>query len=500
MKKIYFITLIILTFSVAPAAVAQQPEADRITENVLMADTEFAVQFLASDELYGRDTGTNELDIAAAFIASWFKSNGIDTLVTLNGYYQDVPLVRKFPPTAGQFTVGDSVFTVNKNFININGPVSNLEAPLIFLEYGTSEEISEADVEGKIVVVEAGFPGENSPQQFFSSSDYKRHLLSEAGASGLIELYSSRQLPWQLLVNFLNRETMSLDRPDETVAPMPHIWFNAVNNPGQSYLREHEMKTVSLNIEGKEAQEFTSRNVAGFIEGTDPVLKNEIIMLSAHYDHVGTLRGQTDGNYIFNGARDNAVGVAAILQAAKYAAKNPPKRSVLIAAWTAEEKGLIGSRWFSENPPLDIEKIVYNMNIDGAGYNDTTKVSVIGLGRTDADPQLISAAAAFGLEAIPDPAPEQGLFDRSDNVNFARLGIPSPTYSMGFTAFDDDINYYYHQVTDTPDSLNYSYVLKYIQSYVLAVMEISNRNETPFWVPGDVYEEPGIELYGMDKE
>ena len=221
-------------------------------------------------------------------------------------------------------------------------------------------------------------------------------------------------------------------------------------------------------------------------------------MLSAHYDHVGVRPGEESGDFIYNGARDNAVGTAGIMAAAAWFSEHPPKRSVIFAAWTAEEKGLLGSRYYADNPAIPLEQTVYNLNIDGAGYNDTTKVTVIGLGRTEADPQLTAAAEAFGLEAIPDPVPEQNLFDRSDNVNFATRGIPSPTYSMGLTAFDEEINYYYHRVTDEAETLDFDYVTAYIRSFVYAAHLIGNADKAPFWLPGDKYEPAGVELYSKE--
>ncbi|WP_372904915.1 M28 family peptidase, partial [Rhodohalobacter sp.] len=151
--------------------------------------------------------------------------------------------------------------------------------------------------------------------------------------------------------------------------------------------------------------------------------------------------------------------------------------------------------YYAENPPIPLNQTVYNLNIDGAGYNDTTKVTVIGLGRTEADDDLKASAKAFGLEAIPDPVPEQNLFNRSDNVHFARAGIPSPTYSMGLTAFDDEINQYYHRPTDEPDTINYDYVTSYVRSFVMAAYLVGNADNAPFWLPGDEYEEAGIELF-----
>jgi Zn-dependent M28 family amino/carboxypeptidase len=144
---------------------------------------------------------------------------------------------------------------------------------------------------------------------------------------------------------------------------------------------------------------------------------------------------------------------------------------------------------------MPLDKMVYCFNSDGAGYNDTTKITIFGLHRTTVGQHLIDAGKEFGLEVIDDPAPEQNLFDRSDNVNFAKKGIPSPTLSLGFTAFDEEINKYYHQVTDNPDNLDYDYLVKFFKSYVLSSRLIANDPVTPFWTEGDKYYEAGMELY-----
>lgn len=472
---------------------AQDTDIIQIRNEVSRADAEMNVYFLASDELQGRDTGTHELDIAARYIATWFHSHGIKVIPGQESYFQDVPLRLHRPAVQAAFTLDDSVYTLNDDIISMNKPSGTVQAPALYLKYATPEEIAEHDVEGKIIISSVGFPGQNSPDQFTSASRKKIELLTEAGASGLVELYVNRQYSWRVLVNYAANESMTLDPYGPESTSIPHLWFNAMQKPIP--VNQIEGKSAEISIDGPDSHHFTSRNVLGFVKGTDPDLKDEIVLLSAHYDHTGIVKGRDDGNYIFNGARDNAVGASAIMQAAKYFAQNPPRRSVLIAAWTAEEKGLLGSSWFSENPQVPLNKIVYNLNIDGAGYNDTTKVTVVGLERTDAGDELASAAEAFGLEAIGDPAPEQNLFDRSDNVNFARHGIPAPTFSMGFTAFDDNISHYYHRVTDEPNTIDYDYVIKYIRSYILAALQVANRDEAPFWLPGDVYEDAGIELY-----
>lgn len=272
-------------------------------------------------------------------------------------------------------------------------------------------------------------------------------------------------------------------------------WFMAYDVPTapdyDSYFQEFDVIMRDSSI-------VKSKNVIGLIEGSDSSLRDEYVLLAAHYDHVGVGPATAEGDSIYNGARDNAVGVATVMAAGKYFAEHPPKRSVIFALWGAEELGLIGSGYFAENPVVPLDQIVYNLNIDGAGYNDTTKVTVVGLERTDAESIFESSVQVFGLEAIPSPVPELGLFNRSDNVHFARKGVPSPTFSLGFTAFDEEIQYYYHQPTDESDTINFNYITNYARAYILSAQQIANASDAPFWSPGDEYEDEGIQLYGIE--
>ncbi|MBO9573834.1 MAG: M28 family peptidase, partial [Chitinophagaceae bacterium] len=205
-------------------------------------------------------------------------------------------------------------------------------------------------------------------------------------------------------------------------------------NGAPDYFQQAELK-LKIKDSSKPQEIIQGKNVIGLIQGTDDNLKNQYIVLSAHYDHIGVttqpkeINGKLDS--IFNGARDNAIGVTGVLNAAKYFAKYPPKRSVLFILYTGEEMGLLGSKYFSEHPVVPINQIVFNLNIDNGGYNDTTVAMVIGLGRTSADDDLRAACAAYNLTAIADQVPELNLFDRSDNLNLAKHGVPSPTFGMG---------------------------------------------------------------------
>ena len=171
-----------------------------------------------------------------------------------------------------------------------------------------------------------------------------------------------------------------------------------------------------------------------------------------------------------------------MLSAAENIAKYPTKRSALFVFFTGEEKGLLGSNWYANHPVVPLDKVVYCFNSDNGGYNDTSIATIVGLTRTTAQAHIEKACLAFGIRAIEDPAKEQGLFDRSDNVNFAKKGVPAPTFSMGFTAFDEEIGKYYHQPGDHADNLDYDYLTKFFNAYVYSCRLIANDKETPFWL------------------
>ncbi|RZV58890.1 MAG: M28 family peptidase, partial [Flavobacteriaceae bacterium] len=170
-------------------------------------------------------------------------------------------------------------------------------------------------------------------------------------------------------------------------------------------------------------------------------------------------------------------------------------RSALFILFTGEEKGLLGSNYYVENPVLPLNQMVYCFNSDNGGYNDTSLATIVGLTRTTAEKNITNAASKFGLTAIEDPAKEQGLFDRSDNVNFAKKGIPAPTFSLGFTAFNGDVTKYYHRPGDEANTLDYDYLLKFFRAYVLSGRNIANDMATPTWVSGDKYEAASKTLY-----
>jgi hypothetical protein len=453
----------------------------------------FEFTYLASDELMGRDPGRPEMKLAYTFIADQLEKAGAKPISGADGFYQNIPFRLSAPPKSGSIKIGDSDFTQGQNMLVLDGKSFSGDYELVDVGFGMEEDFAGKDLIGKIAVTNAGAPGKLSPNQLFAEGRSKTLRAKEAGAIALIERFNVPSIPWQLVSGFLNRTQLSVDQG--SASDLPYIWIEDVKNQ----MVGEKLSTATVNVEGKVNTPVEGKNVVAWIEGTDPELKNEYIMLSAHYDHVGVGAPDAEGDSIYNGARDNAVGTVAVINAAKYFASNPPKRSVLIALWTAEEKGLLGSGYFANNPLVPLKQIIYNLNIDNGGYNDTSIITIIGLGRTSADFLIEEAVSDFGVKAVADPSPEQGLYDRSDNVNFARKGIPAPTFSLGFTAFDDEINKYYHKAGDEVDSFDLEYAQIYWKSYILAAQKIANWSERPKWVSGDKYEEVSKELYSDQK-
>lgn len=495
MKK-HFVLVIMAIFTLVSLQGYAQKEAIEESLDRRTAISDF--RFLASDELMGRDAMRSEIDVAARYIAEQFWKYEAKELDGAEGYYHTVPFKVSYPATYGEIKMADQSFVLGEDLLVLAGVDQLGNYPIVTAGYGLENDLQGKDLKGKILVVKVGKPGDTSPSQWLATGREKLKLARVKGAVGLIELYNQPNISWEMLTNYLSRPQFNIDEQvDGEEEPLPYFWIQDVSDKWMSAIDQKSTLRAEINIQGKTDRKISGRNVVAYIEGTDPELKDEYLMLSAHYDHIGVGEPNAEGDSIYNGARDNAVGTVALINAARYFSKNPPKRSILLCAWTAEEKGLLGSRYFAENPLVPLNKIIYNLNIDNAGYNDTSIITVIGLGRTSVDGLIEQAVSETGLTAISDPSPEQGLYDRSDNVNFARKGIPAPTFSLGFTAFDEEIMKYYHQVPDQVDNFDLDYAMLYWTAYLLSADYVANADEQPIWVEGDKYEEAGNQLYGI---
>jgi len=266
--------------------------------------------------------------------------------------------------------------------------------------------------------------------------------------------------------------------------------------------RYHMNKQIAANIPFSIRHGILLKNVLAFVKGTDPLLRTQYIILSAHYDHAGMVdpaipeNGKLD--CIFNGARDNATGTAAVIAAAKYFARFPPKRSVLFIGYSAEEEGEIGSNYYADHPLVPLDRTVFNLNVDNAGYNTTHAVCLFGLGRTSADSLVQKACLAYGLAVLPEPE-GQRFFERSDNYPLAEKGIPAPCYSMGMKNWDKAVEEHYHRVSDEVENMDLAYVTKFIRAYILSAKYIANDYKQPEWTKDDPFEKDWKTLFGRER-
>jgi hypothetical protein len=469
------------------------------------ARLEANLRYLASDELKGRRTGSDGNLKAAEFIAAEFKALNCIAPLGADQYFQPVPLRQSSPSTTALMKLDDVDYMFNQDFIILNGKKADLKGEVIFAGHGWINEesghndYSGLDVSGKIVLVLPGPPDASDPATIFRAMMWKQKFAFERGAIALFELHRI-QFPWTFFRNYFGKPSIALFDEDEgTGADTDALTYGWIKE--KEMIQPEKLNGIKAEIShsGTTKEVLKSYNVVGIIEGTDPVLKKEYVLLTAHYDHVGVGKegggAYTEKDSIFNGARDNAMGTVALMAAARSISAQPTKRSVIVLAVTAEEVGLLGSQYYANYPLVPLENTIFNLNTDGAGYNDVTKISMLGFGRTGTDQQLSDAAAAAGLSIIADPAPEQGLFDRSDNVSFARMGVPALTLSPGFDSFDAEIQKYYHQVTDEADSIDFDYLYKYCRTFVEAARNIANMEGRPVWKEGDKYEQAGKDLY-----
>ena len=448
------------------------------------------LRFLASDELMGRGTYRPEIQIAARYISEYFRALGLKEVPGIQDYFQSFSIKVVSPPNSGSLLVGPIGWELGKDLVKTNSGNNDLTGNIIYVGHGMPADLDKVDIKGKIVLSDFGTSDSSTTREgmAYFRTGAKEKMMKERGALASIERFkSSAQVAWANIPRYFSGEHPQTEESSDF-----GIYLIQDDSSDLKKMVTESSYTAKLTAKGGYIKNYPSKNVMAWVEGTDPVLKNQFIVLTAHYDHLGVAKtprmeeGKLDS--IYNGARDNAIGVTAVMDAAHYFSVHPPKRSVLFIAYSAEEVGEIGSKYFEEHPALPLKSLVYNLNIDNASVNDTTIVSVVGLGRTSADNDIKKGCMAFGLKAVPDSDPSQNLFDRSDNTNLAEKGIPAPTFSLGFSKFDQEIMKRYHQLSDEVGNLDLNYGYKYINAFILSARYIADNPQQPLWIKGDKYE------------
>ncbi|MFT5766141.1 MAG: hypothetical protein ACI8X3_003580, partial [Saprospiraceae bacterium] len=305
------------------ASFAQMAATDLPEFALKKVEVEAHMRFLASDELEGRRTTDRGNNIAARYISEQFRSYGLQQVDGADGFYQKIPFENREPPKESFLRWDNEVYEHGKDMVVLAGDSLNLEAEVVFANFGWVDsakgidDYKDLDVSGKIVVTISGLADSQEPAVVFGSMKTKRALAADRGAVALIELYKLG-FPWQFFKKYFGSARLDIAAESEDHKPsISYIWLKEKTENAGLELKKGKKTTFKIKTDAFIVEPKPSQNIIGMIEGTDPVLKNEYILCSAHYDHVGT--GKQGGgaftaeDSIFNGARDNAMGVIALL-------------------------------------------------------------------------------------------------------------------------------------------------------------------------------------------
>ena len=537
-----------ITLIISCAQQSSAPAADPSATNKTASYTldpsakmiEDHMSFLASDDLLGRETGSEGYDKAADYVAAKFKELGLSPAGDDGTYFQNITFKRAFRvKEAGNVSITDATgnavpFAKAVDYAigaSVGQAESTITAPVVFAGFGVvapkegRNDYEGLDVKGKIVATLARTPSgiQTEERAFYGSRKGKE--ASDRGAIGTISIptpTSEKVYAFKRLVTEgrLDSPRMSWVAPGgETFSRAPGLKGGATlsmdgakklfNGAPVSYadiLEAAEAEggktptfdlpyTVTISQKSK-LDNVTSANVMGMIEGTDPILKDEVIVLSAHLDHIGVSTTDEE-DVINNGALDNAAGIATLLEAARMMQLNtPPRRSVMFLAVTAEEKGLLGSQYFAKNPTVPKDSIVGNVNLDMPVLTyDFKDLIVFGGTRSTFNAAISSAAQDMGLVVAPDPMPEQGIFTRSDHFRFVEEGVPSVMLSTGFgnggeKAWETHFADHYHRPSDDMmNDLNFEAAAKFSELKTRITFTLANADERPLWNKDDFFAE-----------
>jgi Zn-dependent M28 family amino/carboxypeptidase len=529
-------TAAVLSLAIAaPAAAQAAPQAPDLARSA--ANVKAHVTFLASDLLQGREAGSPGYDIAANYVAAQFALLGLKPAGDKGTYFQTVPMVAYRAADEGAFVVRGKDGTATplvfgEEVLNgrNGGPRDHkVSAPLVFAGWGVvaperkHDDYRGLNVKGKIVVVLSGGPPgfQTEERAYYGSARTKREAAAKAGAVGVIFLSTPKdeeRRPFAEGKRTWQAWAMTWRRPDGTpfdVAPgtpglgsvsvkgAEKLFAGAPKTYAQAVAQAEKAGGVvprfplatSLDVTLRtETKEVRSANVAGLLEGSDPKLKDEVVVLSAHLDHIG-ITPPLNGDEINNGALDNAGGVATTLEVARTFAESgqAPRRSLLFLAVTAEEKGLLGAEYFARNPTAP-GPMVANVNLDMPILTyDFTDVVAFGAERSSLGPAVHRAAERTGIALSPDPLPEEGLFTRSDHFRFVEVGVPSTFLMTGFqnggeAKFKGFLKDCYHKpCDDLSQSIDYAAGARFARINYEIARELADAEQSPSWNAGDFF-------------
>ncbi|WP_425451720.1 M28 family metallopeptidase [Alteromonas aestuariivivens] len=513
-------------------APAFEPDTNRIKSHLF---------FLADDLLEGRDTGSRGHDIAALYIATEFAKYGLTPAGT-DGYMQPVNfrkanLVQESPTFTFNNGEQEVTFSYPKDYLtgpDILRAESTLQGEMVFVGYGiVADELQHndyegLDVDGKIVVMLSGkpqsFPSEEGAH--FASGYQKGKYAAERGAIGIITVTTPRDekvRPYQTRLSYIHTPRMAWLQDDGTPAnsfpslkggaylsqpAAEQLFANAPQTLEQIYAqleRDESPKGFEMagevNISRRSLHsQITSPNVVGILEGSDPVLKSEYVVFSAHSDHIGFAKTVKKDN-INNGAMDNASGTAVMLETARLFSemKVKPKRSILFVSVTGEEKGLLGADYFARNPTVPVESMVANVNLDMPILTyEFADVIAFGANHSDMKASVELAAGNAGVSLSADPWPDQALFTRSDHYSFVKQGVPAVFLVPGLTSKDPAVDgskvfgtflstHYHKPSDDIHQPFNWQAAKTFTEVNAQIGLTLANQEQRTKWNDGDFF-------------
>ncbi|MCJ8159823.1 M28 family metallopeptidase [Sphingomonas sp. LaA6.9] len=485
------------------------------------------VEFLADDLLEGRDAGTRGYDIAAHYVATRFEALGLKP-ASDGSWYQQVPFVEmKLKSTdSAALTIGGTRFA-NGGEVIIGAKTTEareaVDGQVVFVGFGLDkpelgfDDYAGLDVKGKIVAVLSGAPKGTPSEIGAHLGAEKTRMAAARGAIGVITIQTlerQKLRPWARTVQFAGEPDIAwADASGKPHSETPEIRFGAtLNTPAAEVLFKGAPKSLSAILGqadkkgGKprgfalkpsvrmvrevEQRRYNSPNVVAVLPGSDPALAGEYVLLMAHLDHEGVKTDATDADKVYNGAMDNAAGIATMIEVARAMATAPdkPRRSVVFAAVTAEEDGLLGSDYLARHPVTRDGKLVGVVNLDmPILLYDFTDVIAFGAEHSTLGPITEKAAASAGVKLSPDPLPQEGLFTRSDHYRFVQQGIPSIFLMTGFAnggekAFQSYLSAHYHRVSDQIDlPFDWDASAKFAKINYLIARGIADAPTAPRW-------------------
>ncbi len=438
----------------APAKTVLSAEEKSLAEKITVQTIKDATTVLSSNEMEGRGTMQSGGDKAANWIADRFRQLGLKPLGDKDSYLQKVEFKEIVSTDETTFTVGEEKlnFGTDYGFLPMNNGNKDVSGDMVFVAYGIQaqsikrDDLNGVDVAGKVVVWLEGPPA-NIPKKAWddqkAGSLFFRNLIQK-GAAALVVIGHGREehSPDESISYFGRRQIVM---PDEEgypafVPPMVYVSSKAAEKlfaksgvtlkDALAQAEQNSFKPIKLNQKAKIVAKYKtskgfSNNVAGYIEGSDPTLKAEAVLFSAHYDAYGMENGK-----IYHGAADNALGTAEMLAVAEAFSKteNKPKRSLIFLAVTGEEYGLYGSKYWAKKPTWDIKKVAANLNLDGVGtevYGPVKTMVGYGAEHSSLGAMLEEVSGTMGIKVVPDPVPDEKVFLRSDHYSFVERGVPS---------------------------------------------------------------------------